>query len=266
MTRLDLFLSLEGPELDRDRADHNVVSDWIILKGTQDVFRPVGHSINDGLNAFVALGIPNLDDLVSSKTDQVVPVFIDIQVTHRRVMPIQIGQLLESVGLPEDDMTLFTTTSDLLVLDRVDETVDTLLMKIESSFLLIVKRFKLMHVDEAIERGGQEHVQVLIILDLGDPTPMSVHLQTAEAFLAASILRCSLVLLLLASLLNLRLLIQHLVAVLRLFELATLLAFLALGCLTSLSRCTLACSSTCTLRLRVTVVNNATTTVLHQLG
>jgi len=126
------------------------VSDWIILKCTQDVFRPVGHSINDGLNAFVALGIPNLDDLVGSKTDQMVPIFIDIQVTHRRVMPIQIGQLLESVGLPEDDMTLFTTTSNLFVLDRVDETVDTLLMQIESSFLLVVKRFELMHVDESI--------------------------------------------------------------------------------------------------------------------
>ena len=46
-----------------------------------------------------------------------------------------------------------------------------------------------MHVNEAVERGGKKHVQVFIVLNLGDPAPMSMHFHTCVAFLVTSVLR-----------------------------------------------------------------------------
>ena len=151
MTCLDLFLRLEGPELDCDRADNNVVRDGVVLECTQDVLRSVRHPINDGLNTLVMPRVPDFNHLVGAKTDQMISILVDVQVTHRRVMPVQIGKLLESIGLPEDDMALLATTCDLLMLDRIDETVDAFLMQIERAFLSIVKCLELVHVDEAIQ-------------------------------------------------------------------------------------------------------------------
>ena len=55
-------------------------------------------------------------------------------------MAVEICELLQGVGLPEDNVTLFTATGYLFVLDGVNEAVDTFLMQVECSFLPIVKR------------------------------------------------------------------------------------------------------------------------------
>ena len=49
-------------------------------------------------------------------------------------MAVKLVKLLKSVGLPKDDMPLFTTTSDLFVLYRVNKAVNAFLVKIKSSF------------------------------------------------------------------------------------------------------------------------------------
>lgn len=117
MTRLHLILRLEGPELDHDGADDDVVGDGVVCERGQDVFRTVGHPINDILDALVLSGIPDLDNFVGAQTDQMVPLLVNVQVADRSVMTIQVGELLQSIRLPENDMSLLTATSDLLVLD-----------------------------------------------------------------------------------------------------------------------------------------------------
>ena len=94
VTRLDLVLRLEGPELDNNRADNDVVGDWIVIQGRQDVFWSVSLPVDDVLDAFVALSVPNFHDLVCAKTDQMVPLLIDIQVADRSVMTVKVGELL----------------------------------------------------------------------------------------------------------------------------------------------------------------------------
>ena len=69
------------------------------------------------MDALVLSGIPDLDDLIGTQTDQMVPLLVNVQVADRSVMTIQVGELLQSIRLPENDMSLLTATSDLLVLD-----------------------------------------------------------------------------------------------------------------------------------------------------
>ena len=152
------------------------MSNWIVVQCRQDVFRTVSHPVNDVLYALVALSVPNLYNLICSKTDEMVSLFVDIEVANRSVMAVKVSELLQSVRLPEDDVALFTTTGNLLVLLRVNEAIDTLLMQIKRSFLSIVEVLEFMHVDKAVKRAGQEHDQVLVILDLCYPSPVRMHL------------------------------------------------------------------------------------------
>ena len=154
MTRLDLVLRLEWPELDHDRTHNDVVGDWIVVQSRQDIFRPVGLPVDDVLDALIALGVPDLNDFVRAKTDQMVPLLVDVQVAHRSVVSVQVGELLQRVGLPEDNVALFTAAGDLLVLLGVDEAVDTLLMQVERALLTIVEILQLVHMNEAVERAG----------------------------------------------------------------------------------------------------------------
>jgi len=72
-------------------------------------------------------------------------------------------------------MAFLSTTSDLLVLERVNKTVDTLLMQVKCFLGTILKRFKFVHVNKTVQRRGHNLVQILIVLNLGDPTPMGMH-------------------------------------------------------------------------------------------
>ena len=57
---------------------------------------------------------------------------------------------MQSVRLPEDDVALLSTASDLLLFDRVDKAIDALLVEIESLLGLVGKIRNIVHVDEAI--------------------------------------------------------------------------------------------------------------------
>ena len=46
-------------------------------------------------------------------------------------MTIQVGQVLQCVRLPQDDVSLLSATGNEPVLGGVDKTVDTFLMEIE---------------------------------------------------------------------------------------------------------------------------------------
>ena len=117
-----------------------------------------------------------------------IPLLIDVEVAHGSVMTIEVGQLLQSVRFPENNVALLSATGHLLVLDGVDEAVDALLMQVERLFGPIVERFKLVHVDEAIQGGRQKHVQILVVLNLGDPAPMRVNFNAGEVLLSAFVL------------------------------------------------------------------------------
>ena len=80
MTCLDLFLSLEGPKFDPDRAHDDVGRHRVVLQRTQDVLRAVSNSINNRLNALIVSCVPDLNHLIRAQTDQMVPVFINVKV------------------------------------------------------------------------------------------------------------------------------------------------------------------------------------------
>ena len=60
---------------------------------------------------------------------------------------------MQSVGLPEDNVPLFATASDLLVFFGVDEAVNPLLMQVKRSLLPVVEILELVHVNETIKRA-----------------------------------------------------------------------------------------------------------------
>ena len=82
VTRFDLLLGLEGPELDLDGADDDVVGDRVVFERAKDVLRTVSDTINDGLDALIVPCIPDLDHLVSAERDQMVPLLVDVEVGH----------------------------------------------------------------------------------------------------------------------------------------------------------------------------------------
>ena len=57
-----------------------------------------------------------------------VPFLIDVELLDRSIVTVQIGQLLQGVRLPKDDMALLFTASDLLLFYRVNEAINAFLM------------------------------------------------------------------------------------------------------------------------------------------
>ena len=68
-------------------------------------------------------------------------------------MTVEVGELLESIGFPENDVALLTAAGDLLVLDAIDEAIDALLVQVERSLGPVVQILQLVHVDETVERA-----------------------------------------------------------------------------------------------------------------
>ena len=66
-------------------------------------------------------------------------------------------------------------------------------MKVKSSLLAIGESSQIVHMDEAIQRRGKKHVQVLVILNLGDPAPMGMDLGRYVTVLIALVLGRALV-------------------------------------------------------------------------
>ena len=82
VARLDLVLRLEGPKFDHDRTDNDVVGDRIVIQCGQDILRAIRLSVDNILDAFVALSVPDLDDFVRTETDQMISLLVDIEVAY----------------------------------------------------------------------------------------------------------------------------------------------------------------------------------------
>ena len=80
MTRFDLLLGLEGPELDHSRANDDVACDRVVSQRAQNIFRTVCHTVYNRLDAIVVLVVPDLHYLVCAKTDQVISIFVNVEV------------------------------------------------------------------------------------------------------------------------------------------------------------------------------------------
>lgn len=79
-----------------------------------------------------------------------VPFLIDVELLDRSIVTVQVRKLLQGVRFPEDDVTLLSAASDLLLFDRVDKAIDALLVEIESLLGLIGEIRNIVHVDEAV--------------------------------------------------------------------------------------------------------------------
>ena len=80
-----------------------------------------------------------------------IPLLVDVEVRDGCVMAIKVGQVLQGVWLPENNVSLLSATGDESVLGGVDKTVDTFLMEVES-LSAILELVQIVHMDKSIER------------------------------------------------------------------------------------------------------------------
>ena len=64
------------------------MGDWIVVQSRQYVLGSVRLPVNDVLDALIALGVPDLHDLVRAKTDQMVPLLVNVQVADRSIVSV----------------------------------------------------------------------------------------------------------------------------------------------------------------------------------
>ena len=64
-------------------------------------------------------------------------------------MTIEVGQVLQGVGLPQNDVSLFATGCYKSVFGGVHETIYTFLVEVEC-LATVVKRVQVVHVYESI--------------------------------------------------------------------------------------------------------------------
>jgi len=94
---------------------------------------------------------------------------------------IEVGEGTECEGVPHDDVALFSATCNEPMLRRVDEGIDTLLVEVERLVFFVRQVLDVMDVDEAVERGAHDVVEIRIELDLRDPALVDLlldHLNT----------------------------------------------------------------------------------------
>lgn len=150
MTCLTFLLGLERPKLDRNGSDNNVARHCIVEKSAQDVLRAVGRAIVDPLDDLIVERVPDYDNLVGSQADQVVSFLVDVEALDGSIVTVKVSQLLDCVRFPEDNVTLLTATSHLLVLGRVNKAIDALLVQVER-FLFVGQVGRIVHMDEAVK-------------------------------------------------------------------------------------------------------------------
>ena len=116
MTCLTFLLGFKRPKLDRNGSDDNVTRHRIVEKSSQDVLWAVGRAIVDPLNDLIVERVPDYDNLVGAQTDQMVSFLVDVEALDGCIVTVEVCQLLDSIGLPEDNVSLLSTTSHLFVL------------------------------------------------------------------------------------------------------------------------------------------------------
>ena len=109
MRCLDFFLGLEEPGVDLSGAKQDAVCILIEKKRCQSVFWTIANFIEDGLLACIVSDIPDLDNLVSSKRNQMEPLLVECKVLHTSIMPIQVSKNTKCKWIPHKNMSLLTT-------------------------------------------------------------------------------------------------------------------------------------------------------------
>ena len=94
MAWFNLFLSCKRPELDRSWADDDIVCERVISQRAQRVVRAVHLAVSNRLDAFEANEIPNFDNLVRTKTNEMVSFFVEIEFDYSSVVTIELDKLL----------------------------------------------------------------------------------------------------------------------------------------------------------------------------
>ena len=104
----------------------------------------------DPLDDLIVERVPDNDNLVGSQADQVVSFLVDVEALDGGIVTVKVSQLLDCVRFPEDNVTLLTTASHLLVFGRVNKAIDALLVQVER-FLLVGQVGRIVHMDEAVK-------------------------------------------------------------------------------------------------------------------
>lgn len=148
--RLNFLLRLKHPEVDLPAPENYIISPLVEVQGREDVIRPVAQFVSDRLDAEVVVQVPDLDHLVGPQRDQVVTLLVQGEVLDSSRMPGQVGLRHQGKRIPEDDLTLLSARSDDLMLGRVDEGVNTLLMQVEGATFFVGEGADVMDVDAAV--------------------------------------------------------------------------------------------------------------------
>lgn len=139
--------------------------------------------IKDCLDAGIGPYVPNLNCLVGAQTDQMISVFIEREVLNRCVVAVEVSKRSQCEGVPHDDVTLFTATCNEPVLRRIDEGVDTLLVQVKRLVLFVRQLLDVVNMNEAVERGAHNVVEIRVELDLRDPSFVDLLLDHLDAML-----------------------------------------------------------------------------------
>ena len=74
--------------------------------------------------------------------------------------------------IPHNNVSLFSARGDESMLRRVNERVNSFLMESKRLVLFKLQLFDVMDMNKSIERGGNDIIQIGVILDFCDPSSM----------------------------------------------------------------------------------------------
>ena len=78
MACFDFFLRLKSPEIDFSTADNDIVGDFVITEGSENIFWSIKESICDDLETIIASVVPNSDDFIRSQTNEMESILVDV--------------------------------------------------------------------------------------------------------------------------------------------------------------------------------------------
>ena len=78
MACFDFFLRLECPEIYLSAADDDIVGDFVIAEGSENIFWSVKESVCYNLKTIVASIVPDSNYFIGSQTNEMESVLVDV--------------------------------------------------------------------------------------------------------------------------------------------------------------------------------------------
>ena len=78
MACFDFLLGLESPEVYLPAADNDIVGDFVITEGGENIFWSVKESICDDLETIIASIVPYSDDFIRSQTYEMESILVNV--------------------------------------------------------------------------------------------------------------------------------------------------------------------------------------------